>query len=108
LNGGIGVRLSPATRVCPVLLGMYGYNGVIVVKGGYEEFAKTYYGPTIGFGLEFHGRNNPDSFFNLELLLPFRSKEFYDKMDELENNSAIEFKNKVLPVAFSIAYHWGN
>src|SRR5687768_8932303 len=50
-NLGAEVRLLPGKKVVPVLLAMYGYNGVIVVRGA-EQYNKTYYGPTMGGGVE--------------------------------------------------------
>src|SRR5688572_12405860 len=44
-NFGGAIRLLPDKRVTPTLVGMYGYNAVIVVQGA-EEFNKTYYGPS--------------------------------------------------------------
>jgi hypothetical protein len=99
--GGI-VRALPKSRVCPLLIGMYGYNGVIVVKGA-EQYNKTYYGPSFGGGMEIRSRNG-QNFLNIELLYPVRSKQWDRDVDGLLNNSAIEM-TRPLPVTFSIGYH---
>ena len=101
-NLGAEVRLLPGKKVVPVLLAMYGYNGVIVVQGA-EHYNKTYYGPTIGGGVEIHNRNG-QNFFTLELLVPFRPSEFQDDIDALKNDPSIEITGP-WPIAFSFGYH---
>lgn len=107
-NGGGIVRLAPDKRVCPTLHAMYGYNAVILIKGnGYsEDFKKTYYGPSVGFGLEFHSKYERANYFNLQLLVPIRSGEYHDDMDALKSSDNIEI-NEPWPVTISIGYHFG-
>lgn len=102
-NAGGKVRLAPKKRVCPTLGAMYGYNGVIVVKG-LDNASKTYYGPSFGFGLEVNSRSN-DNFWNFGLWLPIRSSEFKDDFDALDSNPEIEISDP-LPVTISVAYHF--
>jgi hypothetical protein len=96
------VRLLPGKRVLPALMAMYGYNGVIVVQGA-ENYNNTYYGPTFGGAVEIHNSNG-QNFFTIELLAPFRSREFYDHVNDLKNNPDIEITGP-WPVAFSFGYH---
>lgn len=105
INAGVIARLSPDKRVCPYLTAMYGYNAVIKVTGDIE-ISEIYYGPSLGFGLEFHARRKPLNFFNLELLVPFRNSQFNDDMDVIESNPYIDV-NDLWPVTFSFGYHWG-
>ncbi|MBL7857853.1 MAG: hypothetical protein JNM57_09200 [Cyclobacteriaceae bacterium] len=104
-NVGATYRFLPAKRVCPTINAMYGYNGVIKVQNA-SQFDKAYYGASIGGGVEFRTRN-PKNYFNLELIIPFRPQAFYDDVDDLKNNSAIEFQTEPIPIAFSIGYHFG-
>jgi len=104
-NLGATFRTAPDNKVCPTLTAMYGYNAVIKLSG-YETFEKAYSGPSIGAGLEFHGRNNPSNFFNVEILVPFRSKDYHDKMDELQADPNVEI-NELLPITISLGYHFG-
>jgi hypothetical protein len=103
-NIGAGLRLAPERRFCPYLLGMYGYNGVIVIKND-DQNTRSYYGPSIGAGFEVRSRSKKN-YFNFELLLPFRPDSFNDDMDRLEK-TGVEFSNKPLPVSFSFGYHFG-
>jgi hypothetical protein len=101
-NVGAQVRLAPGKKVVPALLAMYGYNAVIVVQGA-EQYNNTYYGPSVGFGVEINNRNG-QNFFTIELLAPFRSQEFKDDLEDLQNNSSIEI-TAPWPVNFSFGYH---
>lgn len=101
-NVGAEARLLPGKRVVPVLMAMYGYNAVIVVQGA-EYHNNTYYGPTVGGGVEIHSRNG-QNFVAIELLAPFRSQDFHDHLNILKNDPNIEITGP-WPVAFSFGYH---
>lgn len=101
--GGFNFRLKPESRVCPTLQAFYGYNAVIKNKG--FDSGKTYYGPSFGIGLEFHGKKKIGNFFNLELLVPVRSQSFKDAIDELKEDGQ---DPTVLPIAISLGYHFGH
>jgi hypothetical protein len=103
-NGGAMYKFTPSKRVSPYLSGMYGYNGVVVVENGPAE-SKTYYGPSFSFGIELKSRRNESNFWNFELVLPVRSSEFTDYIDELKNNGYSI--SEPLPIAFSIGFHFG-
>lgn len=104
-NFGAAWRISPGNRTVPYLTAMYGYNGVIVVEGA-SQYNKTYYGPSIGFGLEFHSRRQTANYFNLELFVPFRPTEFTNDLNAIKNSGTVIFKNEPWPVAISLGYHW--
>jgi hypothetical protein len=104
VNAGADLRLAPKSRICPYLGAMYGYNAVIKITGT-DIYNQTYYGPTFNFGIEFWSGRKP-SFFNLELLLPIRSKEFHDDITSLKNNPAITFKNDLLPIGIGLGFHF--
>jgi hypothetical protein len=105
VNAGFITRLTPGNKICPYLLGMYGYNGVIKVQGA-SKYDKTYFGPSLGFGFEFHGFVKTRNFFNCELLMPIRSSSFYDDIDSMKDEG-VEFKNGPMAIAFSLGYHFG-
>jgi hypothetical protein len=101
--GGFNFRMKPEARVCPTLQAMYGYNAVI--RDENSKSGKTYYGPSFGLGLEFHGKKKTGNFFNLELLVPVRSQKFKDEIDRLKEHDQ---NPTVLPIAVSIGYHFGD
>lgn len=105
-NAGVQARFVPDNNVCPTLGAMYGYNGVIVIKGA-EQYNKTYYGPTFSFGLEFKSSKKPKNFYVLELLLPIRPKAFNQDFEDIENNPFIKVESKPFPIGFSLGIHFG-
>lgn len=105
-NGGLSCRFTPGQRYVPYFSAMYGYNAVILVDA-LEEFNRTYYGPSVGFGLEMHQARRKKNYFNLEVLVPFRSSEFNDDWDFLENDPRIDVTSAAWPVVISVGYHFG-
>ena len=105
-NLGIQARLLPDAGICPTIGAMYGYNGVIVVKGA-EQYNKTYYGPSFSFGLEFKSNRNPKNYSNVEILLPIRPSQYKKDFEDLQNNPAISFESKPLPIGISFGFHFG-
>jgi hypothetical protein len=102
-NLGCLYRLFPEQRLIPTFLAMYGYNGVIVVRGG-SQYSKTYYGPTVGTGIEWHKKRIP-YYFSFEVFLPFRSKKFRDDYDTLRGNAGISGLNAPRIVTIALGYH---
>jgi hypothetical protein len=104
-NAGVQGIFLPYKKITPTLGAMYGYNGVIKIKGA-DEYNQTYYGPSVSAGMQINSKKRPGNYFNLELILPFRPQEFYDDMDVVKNDPRIEIYSEPLPVAFSIGYHF--
>lgn len=101
-NGGVRFRLAPDKRVNPTLLAMYGYNGVIKVVD-LEQYDESYNGFSMGGGIQLNSKKN-QNYWSFELLIPFRSQQFHDDFDVVDNDPRVEI-SKPLPVAFSIGYH---
>lgn len=105
-GGGIEVRLAPdAQLACPYVTAMYGYNAVIIIEDA-PSYNKTYNGLSISAGIELHIKNN-DNFFNIELVVPFRTQKYRFDLDTLENNHLIRFYSKPWPVGISVGFHFG-
>ena len=105
VNGGAGYLILPDKKVCPYIIGMYGYNAVIKIENA-SRYDKTYYGPSFGFGVELFNRSGKN-FWNLELLLPVRPTEYEDDLRDLKNNPQIKIESEPAPLAFSVGYHFG-
>lgn len=105
-NVGAEYHFVPGKMICPTLLAMYGYNGVIIVDGT-SQYNGTYYGPSIGFGLEVKSKKHPRNFLSFELLFPFREQAYTDAINALKNSPGIQIKSEPWPVAFSFGYHLG-
>ena len=103
-NIGVTCKTSPDKTVSFNPMIFYGYNGVIKVEGA-SQYNKTSFGITIGANLDIMvgGAGNK---LSLGLFLPIRSQEFKDHYDALQKNPRIEFKNELLPVAFSFGFNF--
>jgi hypothetical protein len=70
-----------------------------------EKYNMTSYGVSFGGGVNIKlGKRGNVLIFNL--FLPIRSKKFMDNYDELKNDSRIEMKNYLLPIAFGVGYNF--
>lgn len=105
LNGGLSWKILPDKKATPVVMAMYGYNAVIKVKGA-GRFNDTYYGPSIGAGYEIKTKKNSNK-WSFAIIVPFRSKEFEDRYDELRD-LGFEFNPGKTPVLFSIGYNFNS
>lgn len=103
-NGGVNANFKQKGRVRGYATAMYGYNGALVVTGDIQ-MKKFYYGPSFGLGLKLESRRNDMNFWNFELLLPVRDPAFEDTVKDLQNNGVS--MSPVLPIAWSIGYHFG-
>jgi hypothetical protein len=101
-NVGAIVRILPEAKVCPYFSLMYGYNAVIVIDG-MSSADKTYYGTSIGAGIELQKKNN--KFWTFGFVIPFRSQEYKDDLDALKNNPSVELTDP-LPFQISVGYHF--
>ncbi len=105
-NAGVAYKILPDKKLCPNILMMYGYNGVFKGEDSYAaKYDMTSYGFTLGVSLDILsvGKGNK---FTVALLVPFRSKKFMDNYDAAKNDSNLEIKQALLPVAFSLGYNF--
>ena len=104
-NVGVKLRLLPDhgySKVRPFLEGMYGYNAAIVVSNA-TQYNKLYYGPSMGFGVDIGSLNKGKANFCAAILIPFRSQDVNNYINELQNNYGISF-GTLSPVAFSLGF----
>lgn len=99
-NAGASYKFLTNKRVQPILLAMYGYNGVIKVQSRYPY--KTYYGFSIGTGVEIYNKEKKNK-LALEVLLPFRP-EFDKHLQDLKDGG-YTFPG-VTKVTFTIGYNF--
>jgi len=105
-NAGIKLRLLPnngTSKVRPFLEGMYGYNAAIVVTNN-TQYNKLFYGPSVGAGLDIGRLEKNIGYLSLAILVPIRSPDANNYIDDLRNNYGVSFANNLLPIAFSIGY----
>lgn len=105
-NAGAKFRIvSKKHHTDPYALVMYGYNTSFKVKNA-GNFDKLFYGPSVGFGLDFRSKRMKSNYWTVALLVPIRGSEVNDYMDDLKNNHSVEFKNELLPVTYSVGYRF--
>lgn len=104
INGGLTYKFLPDKKVCPVAHVMYGNNAVIIVEN-MEEFNKSYYGVSLGGGIELNMRKS-NNYWSFELLYSFKSMQYERDWDIIRNNPGITIQNNPLPVTLSIGYHF--
>jgi hypothetical protein len=103
-NAGASFKALPDCKITPTVIGMYGYNSVIVVSGA-SQYNKTYYGPTAGIGGELKvGRKNNKLY--AAILYPFRNEKFENDYDALKVNPAVSVTQDKSPVTFSVGFNF--
>lgn len=103
-NAGLLASFAANKKVSPTLAAMYGYNAAIKVIGA-SQYDKLYYGPSVALGFKIRSSGINAGFIHIELVLPFRSSQFENDIDNLINNPAIDIRRPT-PVAISIGYHF--
>jgi len=105
-NAGVKYRFIPKkqpSNIAPYVIAMYGYNAAVAVTDA-SQFNKLFYGPSFGAGLDFGLRPGRRGYWSAALLVPVRSSEAKEYVNDLEENEGVEFGIGLLPVAFSIGY----
>jgi hypothetical protein len=99
-NAGVSVKMAPRKIWTPVIVGMYGYNGVLAIKNPQQgwTYRLVYYGFSAGAGFEGNvgeGRRNK---YSIMVFYPFR-EEF--------NRDANDVKAFHLPFTVSFGLNFG-
>ena len=106
VNGGVKYRFissRPTARINPFLVAMYGYNTAIIVKDA-TEYNKTFYGATVGIGIDLRQKPYRRGYWTFAILVPIRGSEVNDYIDHLESSHGIKFENALMPIGLSIGY----
>jgi hypothetical protein len=106
INAGLKARLVSKKQfngANPFIIGMYGYNSTIVVENA-PELNKFFYGPSVGFGLDFGPIKKSKGYFSFAVLIPIRSQDVFDYMEDLEKQYGVNFGGGLLPFAISLGY----
>lgn len=107
-NVGAKVRFFPKKPNSPLTfsaIAMYGYNASVVVYND-KSYNKLFYGPTVGVGLDFKLKPTSKGYWSISLLIPIRSSEVNDYMDDLEDNHGVEFNTRLWPVGTTVGYRF--
>ena len=101
---GINYRILADKRICPTASYYYGFNGYIK-QDEKPEFNKTYYGSSLGAGVEVWNKRRTN-FLHFQLLIPIQSLAFENDVEEL-NKASKDLNYKSSPILLSIGYHFG-
>lgn len=103
-NFGINFRFLPTRRLCPIFSYMLGYNGGIEYKDK-PELSQSFKGSALGAGIEIWNKRKVN-FFQFQLVLPIRSIEFENKIEEINSSPFFKLTN-LNTILLSIGYHFG-
>jgi len=84
---------------------MYGTNRVILIDGT-DEYDKVYSGWSPGIGCEIRFGASASHGLNLAINIPISSSDFKEDYDAIQDDPAIKIEQDILPVSFSIGYHF--
>jgi hypothetical protein len=103
-NVGAKFRLTTLkTKLNPYAQAMYGYNAAITIIGA-KDYNKLFYGPTVGLGIDL--RPGKVGYWSFGILLPIRSNEVQEYIDNLVNTGVIESDLFMLPIGISFGYRF--
>lgn len=88
----------------PYAMAMFGSNTVIIVDGA-AEFNEAYLGFTLGAGIELRFGSKKKNGFDVGLVVPIRSQEFWDDWNYFKNNPAYEVTGNPSPLGISMGFH---
>ncbi|HLZ17714.1 MAG TPA: hypothetical protein VKQ08_11765 [Cyclobacteriaceae bacterium] len=102
-NVGAKIRfMSETSRIVPFLNGMYGYNTAFVVTNA-TQYNKFFYGPSVGFGFDFH-KPRRNGYLSLGLVIPIRGSDVDNYIADLRSQGIVI--SNPSPVALSIGYRF--
>jgi hypothetical protein len=90
--------------VRPYGMAMFGINSVIIVEGA-NEYNEAYLGFTLGAGIELRFGGKKKNGFDIALVVPIRSQEFWDDWNYIKNNPAFEVASNPAPIGISMGFH---
>jgi hypothetical protein len=103
-NLGAQFRIPVKKRFMGYLTAMYGYNAVLKVEGLVKDSGYTYYGASVGAGVQWKLSAKKNLWLNLEGILPFRPQEFSDAIRDLKT-IGYEIEEPA-DVGFSLGLHY--
>lgn len=106
IGGNAGMTYSfPTEKTTEFFLtGMFGYNAVINIEN-VPEYQNSYYGLSIGPGVKLNSRRHEGRYWDLGLLLPFRSASFKNDFEAIDNNPNITIESTPFPVQIFVGYN---
>lgn len=104
-NGGIRYRILPSKRLCPFIVGLYGYNGQLATI---DDYPTVFNGYSIGTGIEIWHKRKKE-YLTIGLLYPFHNSNYTEAWNNQPSIGSgyklIDWPDKPIPVKLSIGYH---
>lgn len=88
----------------PFGMAMFGTNSVIIVEGA-DELNQDYLGFTVGAGVELRFGSKKKNGFDVALVVPIRSQEFWDDWNYIKYNPAFDVASRPSPIGISMGFH---
>ncbi|HLY68934.1 MAG TPA: hypothetical protein VKR53_04350 [Puia sp.] len=106
-NAGFKLRIvvdqSSATFM-PYIVAMYGYNGTIVIPE-FQQKNKTFYGATVGAGIDYRPGNSRFGYLSASVYIPFRDITMKEYAEYLNYTYGITYSTgRIFPLSASIGY----
>ncbi len=105
ISGGAGmaIHMLPARKVSPKLMGMYGYNSVLIITqhgfgGPVNDYVESQ-GVSVGAGIDMKWWKRPHK-LSVAVLYPFRDGTFMSRYNRMYN------KPFLMPVLFSVGWNF--
>lgn len=103
-NFGLLYAVQSASLTEFYLIGMYGTNAGIISDG--RELGELFTGPTFGVGIKVNSRKKEGNFWDIGVLVPIKSQDFYDRRDDFLNNPFISGFRDPSPIQINIGYNF--
>ncbi len=109
-NVGVKARVISnykKSSISPFATFMYGYHTAIDIQGA-SGLSKMFYGFTFGVGLDFSFRNSVQrkGYWSFAILIPKRSDEVDEYIDELKTKHGVRFSNARSAATISLGYNF--
>jgi hypothetical protein len=106
-NAGLKLRIvvdQSAATFMPYILAMYGYNATVRVPE-FQEKNETFYGLTVGAGIDYRPGNSKFGYLSASVYVPIRSTGVKDYINNLNYFDGISYSSgRVFPLSASIGY----
>jgi hypothetical protein len=104
-NAGFQYQLPIGGHVSPYALAMYGANASVKIEN-LEDYNETFLGPSFGLGAKIYLSKNHARFWDINLVLPLRSKDYEKTISALKHDFRVEKFKEPNPVLISIGYNF--
>jgi hypothetical protein len=106
-NAGFKLRIvvdQSSSTFMPYLVAMYGYNGTVVISD-FQQKNKTFYGATIGAGIDYRPGNSKFGYLSASIYIPFRDLAMKHYIEYLNYTNGITYStSRIFPLSASIGY----